>query len=176
MKLNFLTVFSVLFILPVLICFSFLSDSSKAQTKIQTNDWYKKLLEKNVVYQNDACEEKDKDSVSEYFKTHQPNEKISICHNDCPVIKCRPVVPFPAVAKAVRVKGTVSVHVLADEKGKTIYARVLSGDPLMRESIRKAACNTLFQEYERKHQGVMHFLIDNYDEINVPSRANIVSQ
>lgn len=176
MKLKYLSAFSILFVLSVFIWFVFLSDSSKAQTKIQTDDWYKKLLEKDVVYENYACEEKDKDTVKEFFKTHQPKKIVPICHNDCPIVKCRPVVPFPAAAKAVRVTGTVSVHVLVDEKGKTIYVRILSGHPLMWESVRKAACSTQFREYESNHQGVMHFLIDSYDEINVPSRANIVLQ
>lgn len=176
MKLNVLTAFSILFVMTAFIWFVFPFDTVKAQTKLQNDDWYKNLLEKNVVYENDVCEEKDKDLVNEFFKTNQPRKIIPICHNDCPIVKCRPVVPFPAAAKAIRVSGTVSVHILVDEKGKTIYARILSGHPLMRESIRKAACNTQFQEYERKHQGVMHFLIDNYDEINVPSQANIVRQ
>lgn len=176
MKLKFLIGIFVLFASFVTIWLTLFPDSLKAQTQTRTNDWYKNLLEKNVAYENYTCEEKDKDLVKEFFKTRQPKEIIPICHNDCPVVKCRPVIPFPPAAKAVRVNGTVSVHVLVDEKGKTIYARILSGHPLMRESVRKAACNTQFREYERNHQGVMHFSINSYDEINVPSKANIVSQ
>ena len=147
-----------------------------AQTTSKDADWYKKLYEKDVVYEDFACSVKDKDSIKEYFKNHPLMEILPICHNDCPIIKCRPVVPFPSIAKAVRVTGTASVHVLVNEEGRTIYARILIGHPLIRESVKKAACETQFREYGRKQQGVMHFSIDNYVEINVPSRANIVSQ
>lgn len=175
MKPKILTAFSFLFVMIACVYFVFPFNVLKAQTKLQTDDWYKKLLEKNVIYENDACEVTDKTLVKEFFKTRQPKEIFPICHNDCPIVKCRPVIPFPAVAKAVRVSGTISVHVLVDEKGKTIYARVLSGHPLIKESIKKAACETQFRTYENKHQGVMHFLIDSYNEINVPGTANMVS-
>ena len=174
-KSRFLTVVSV-FVTILIIHFTFISDSSKAQTRLPTDNWYKKLLEKNVSYENDACEQDDKDLVREFFKNHQPQEKFPICHNDCPIVKCRPVIPFPSIAKTLNVGGVVSVHVLVDEKGKTIYARILGGHQLMRETVKKAACETQFRQYERKHQGVMHFLINSYEEINIPNKANVVSQ
>ncbi len=110
MKLKFLKSTFVLFVFLMTICLTFPFDSSKAQIKSQNDNWYKNLLEKNVAYQNYACEQKDKDLVKEFFRIRQPKEIIPICHNDCPIVKCRPVVPFPAVAKAVRVIGIVSVQ------------------------------------------------------------------
>jgi hypothetical protein len=140
--------------------------------------WQTKLYESGVNYQDFACELDDKQVVADYFRNHPLTKNgLPICHNDCPVIKCRPVVPFPAAARSVRVaaSGTIAVHVLVDEKGKVLYARVLDGHHLLREAVRGGACRTQFADYPYgKHQGVMHFMIDGYDFIGVPNKANEV--
>lgn len=158
-------------------CFPTLQTTSTAQERKLEDapQWKKKLLEKDVNYENFACRKEDAEAVATYFKEHPPKDYLLICHNDCPVIKCKPVVPFPAAGKSARIPSTFSIHVLVNEKGRTIYAHPLSGHPLFYSTIKKAACDTEFREYERPHQGVMHFVIDTYDFIEVPNRANEVS-
>lgn len=161
-----------LFAAFVLIC---LNTISNAQVKaIYT--WYDRLYEKDIDYEDFSCDLKDKEAVGDYFKTHLLKRVLPICHNDCPVVKSRAVVPYPEAAKAFEAGGEAVVHILVNEEGRTIYARVLTGHILLRKSIVTAACNTRFREYNEKHQGALHFSIDSFDEITAPNRANIVSQ
>ena len=137
--------------------------------------WKKNLYKENVQYENFACSAEDSEIVKTFFVNRPLNIKLPICHNDCPIIKSRPVVPFPTAAKAAKVTGNVSVHVLVNEKGKVLYARVLSGHPLLWAVARKGACETQFKEYsDYKHQGVMHFTVDGYEFLEVPNVANQV--
>lgn len=146
------------------------SKNSKRQ-----ESWQNKLYEEDVSYGNYACGHEDSELVETFFKEHPLNKNSSICHNDCPIIKCRPLIPFPSIAKTARVTGTISVHVLVDEKGRVLYARVLTGHPLLWAAARKGACETQFREYPyHKHQGVMHFTVEDYDYLGVPNRANEV--
>lgn len=168
-------------LLPLLfICFlslPFLQINSICQTQEEKLEelWKQNLYKENVQYENFACNQEDSEIVRTYFVNRPLNIKRPICHNDCPIIECRPVVPFPKSAKAVRVAGKVSVHVLVDEKGNVLYARVLSGHPLLREAARKGACETQFKEYPyNKHQGVMHFTVEDYEFLGVPNVANQV--
>jgi hypothetical protein len=110
-----------------------------------------------------------------FFISHPLTRILPICHKDCPVIKCRPLIVFPPLARAAKVTGTVSVHVLVDENGHVFYARILSGHPLLWAVARRTACETQFKEYRSgKHQGVMHFIVENYDYLDVPMHANEV--
>jgi hypothetical protein len=85
------------------------------------------------------------------------------------------VIQFPSIARATKVTGTVSFHVLVDEQGKTLYARVLDGHPLLWAAARKGACETQFNLYPgHKRQGVMHFNVDDSPFLGVPYTANQV--
>jgi len=171
--------FGVLLLLAFL-CFlslAFFQTPSISQTKEKKQEelWKQNLYKKDVKYEDFACNKEDAEIVRDFFVRRPLKDFLAICHNDCPIIKCRPVVRFPPAAKAVRVTGEVSVHVLVDEKGKVLYARVLDGHPLIQEAARKGACETQFQEYSYgKHQGVMRFTVDNYDFLGVPNTANEV--
>jgi hypothetical protein len=137
--------------------------------------WKDKLYEENVIYEKSACGEDDSKVVGAFFLKHPLRSLFPICHNDCPIIECRPVVHFPPLAKQAKVSGTVSVHVLVNEEGRVLYARILSGNPLLWAAVRKGACETQFKEYPYgKHQGVMHFTVDGYQFLNVPNTANQV--
>lgn len=57
----------------------------------------------------------------------------------------KPQPPYPAVAKAARVSGTVVVWVVVDEEGKVVAAQVVSGHPLLRPSTLQAAREARFQ-------------------------------
>lgn len=138
--------------------------------------WQSRLHEKDVEYERFACKTEDSSLVAAFFKAHPLNRIFPICHNDCPIVKCRPVIYFPSIARSARVTaGRVSVHVLVDEQGKTLYARILDGNPLVWAAARKGACETTFNSYRHhKRQGVMHFTIDNSGFLGVPYTANRV--
>ncbi len=148
------------------------------QENERPESWQTRLYGKGVKYETFACDKEDSEAVATFFKEHSLSSALPICHNDCPVIKCRPVIPFPPIAKAVKVTGTVSVHVLVDDKGKVIYARELSGHPLLWAAARRGACQTQFNGYSHlprhRRQGVMHFTVDGYEFLGVPNTANQV--
>ncbi|HEX8000282.1 MAG TPA: energy transducer TonB [Pyrinomonadaceae bacterium] len=145
------------------------------ENKDERKSWKDTLYEKDVQYENFVCNEEDSEIVSTFFKEHPLYSGLPICHNDCPIIKCRPLIPFPQIAKAAKVTGTVSVHILVDEKGKVLYARILGGHPLLWAAAKKGACETQFKEFAYgKHQGVMHFTVDDYEYLGVPKGANQV--
>ncbi|HYO90645.1 MAG TPA: energy transducer TonB [Pyrinomonadaceae bacterium] len=51
---------------------------------------------------------------------------------------------YPAVARAARQSGTVTVQVIVDESGKVISARSVSGPPLLLAAAAKAASEATF--------------------------------
>jgi hypothetical protein len=135
-----------------------------------------KLYEKDVAYENFACKTEDAQVVDSFFKEHPLRTSLTpICHNDCPVVRCRPVIAVPKIARTAKITGTVSVHVLVDEQGKTLYARVLEGSPLLWAAARRGACETQFNLYpDHKRQGVMHFYVDDSGFLSIPYTANRV--
>jgi hypothetical protein len=139
--------------------------------------WQDTLYEPNVSYEEFACDKTDAKLVAAFFNSHPRKSYLPICHNDCPIVKCRPVVPFPNPARDAGVHGSVAVHILVDEKGKVLYARVLDGHPLLRTAVKHGACETQFREYPYgKHQGVMHFTVEGNEYLGVPYTANEVRQ
>src|SRR5207237_10505282 len=52
---------------------------------------------------------------------------------------------YPPIAKAARASGTVVVQVTLDETGKAIYAKAISGHPLVQEAARQAALQARFK-------------------------------
>ncbi len=52
---------------------------------------------------------------------------------------------YPRMAKTARIAGKVKAEVVIDvDTGKVVWARVLNGHPLLRESILHAACEARF--------------------------------
>ena len=151
--------------------------AGQAQQKNEDPPWYTALYEEDVRYGVYACTDADAEAVSVFFLEHPISHYRPICHNDCPVIKCRPVIQVPSIAQAAKVTGTISVHILVDEEGETIYARVLDGHPLLLAVARRAACETQFRTLprSRKRQGVMHFYIDGTGFLGIPYSAAEVS-
>jgi hypothetical protein len=160
----------------LLLLASTLFSTSLSQAQEQGTDWRTILYEKDVAYENFVCKAEDSQLVASFFKEHPLRTPlIPICHNDCPIVRCRPVIQFPSIARAAKVTGTVSVHVLVDEHGGTVYARVLEGHPLLWAAARKGACETRFNAYaDHKRQGVMHFFVDGSLFLGVPYSANEV--
>jgi protein TonB len=51
---------------------------------------------------------------------------------------------YPAMAKQIRLQGSVNVQVLIDETGKVVSAKAVSGHPLLIAECLKAATNARF--------------------------------
>ncbi|MDT4896350.1 MAG: periplasmic protein TonB [Acidobacteriota bacterium] len=56
----------------------------------------------------------------------------------------KPQPAYPAIARAARASGTVTVQVIVDEGGKVISARAVSGHPLLQQSAVQAAYQARF--------------------------------
>ncbi len=52
--------------------------------------------------------------------------------------------PYPAMARNIRLQGTVAVQVLIDEKGSVVSAKAVSGHPLLIADSQRAAMQALF--------------------------------
>jgi len=49
---------------------------------------------------------------------------------------------YPSEAREAKVSGAVQVDVVVDEKGRVIWAKSVTGHPLLQEASRKAACRS----------------------------------
>lgn len=56
----------------------------------------------------------------------------------------KPVPPYPAIAKAARASGTVTVQITVDETGKVVSAKAVSGHPLLLQAAQQAAYQARF--------------------------------
>jgi TonB family protein len=56
----------------------------------------------------------------------------------------KPAPCYPQLAKAANVLGEVQVKMVVDEKGKVIWAKAISGHPLLHRAAVRAACSTRF--------------------------------
>ena len=56
----------------------------------------------------------------------------------------KPSPPYPAIARAARAQGTVTVQILVDEEGKVISASAVSGHPLLQQAAVNAARDARF--------------------------------
>lgn len=56
----------------------------------------------------------------------------------------KPAPPYPPIARAVRVSGTVTVQIVVDEDGRVLSARAVDGPPLLRAAAQQAALRARF--------------------------------
>ena len=56
----------------------------------------------------------------------------------------KPQPAYPAIARAARAQGTVTVQILVDEEGKVISASAVSGHPLLQQAAVNAARGARF--------------------------------
>jgi protein TonB len=66
----------------------------------------------------------------------------------------KPAPPYPAIAKAARASGTVTVQVTVDELGKVISAHAISGHPLLQQAAVQAAYGARFSPTQLSGQPV----------------------
>lgn len=82
------------------------------------------------------CERKRREYQMSQFGRVLP--KLSgHCWEGCPTRVVKPY--YPPRAKRLNISNQVKVETIVDEKGKVIYAKVIKGHPLLRESARRAA-------------------------------------
>ena len=56
----------------------------------------------------------------------------------------KPAPPYPAIARAARVQGTVAVQIVVDEQGRVVSAKATSGNPLLQSAAVQAAYRASF--------------------------------
>ena len=74
-----------------------------------------------------------------------------------------PKPPYPEEAKAAKASGTVAVDVVIDEKGRVIWAKAISGHPLLQEAAVKAACRARYSPMKLSGQVVKANSIITYN-------------
>ena len=168
----------ILFVALLFVAFGYLPLDGQTITKPKEEPpWMTALYEKDVDYGLFACDAKYKTIVDSFFVTRPLQSFLPICHNDCPIVNCAPIVRVSQTALAVKATGRVRVHVLVDEQGKVIYARAVDGHPLLRSVSVQTACRTQFREYPyHKAQGILDFTVEEgYPFVSVSPTANRVS-
>lgn len=155
---------------PKWFCF----DPSLVDYSANEKEWVEKLYEKNVDYSKFAASPELAPTVATYFEKNPLKKILPICHNNCPVVKITARLLYPEEAEEKKISGKVAIHILVNEKGEVIYARVLTGHPLLNEAAIEAAKKTKFYTSEEKRQGVMHFSFRYGCTLIPPSRANMV--
>jgi protein TonB len=66
----------------------------------------------------------------------------------------KPTPAYPAIAKAARQQGTVTVQILVDESGKVVSATAVNGPPLLRQAAVQGAFQTRFSPTTLSGQAV----------------------
>lgn len=56
----------------------------------------------------------------------------------------KPAPPYPAIARAARASGVVTVQILVDEQGRVVSARAVNGHPLLQQAAVQAAYQARF--------------------------------
>lgn len=120
--------------------------------KVRT--WEDNLFEENVDYGSFACESKDTSIVSQFFKDHPLKRFLSVCHNNCAILRKFPQRPLPFDPKIVG-NGSIAIHVLVNESGEPIYARAVNGHKVIRSILQQRACEAIFARSEMKRQRVI---------------------
>jgi TonB family protein len=123
-------IFACLFYLPCL-----------AQTKNKTSE--SELFTEVAKHEKIVAECEQKRREYQITKFGKVLPKISgHCWEGCPTRVIKPY--YPPKAKRLNISGQVKVETIVDEKGKVIYAKILQGQPLLREGARQAAYLSTF--------------------------------
>jgi len=129
---------------------------SQKPAPIQSS-WEDKLYEKNIAYENFACQDEDKKAVSDYFKNHPLNRILRVCHNNCAILESFSTRKLLPLSNKIKGDGFIVIHILANENGRPIFARAVNGHPLVRRLAEKRACESKFKENSEKRQQVIFY-------------------
>ena len=83
----------------------------------------------------------------------------------------KPQPEYPAIARAARASGTVTVQITFDEEGKVISARAASGHPLLQQAAVKAAYQARFAPVRLSGKPVKVNGVLTYDFVLPPATA-----
>jgi TonB family protein len=73
--------------------------------------------------------------------------EIKIVSQLCGKAISLPKPSYPEGAKEAKASGLVQVDVIVDEKGRVIWAKAVTGHPLLKEESRKAACRARYSPW-----------------------------
>lgn len=74
----------------------------------------------------------------------RPKVTVHLCVLNTEAIEL-PKPEYPAEAKTANVSGAVKVIMIVDEEGKTAWARIHSGHPLLQSAVKKVVCRARFK-------------------------------
>jgi TonB family protein len=74
----------------------------------------------------------------------RPKGEIKVVSELCGKAISIPKPIYPKEAKATKVSGAVKVDVVIDEKGRVIWAGAATGEPMLQEASRRAACRARY--------------------------------
>lgn len=108
-----------------------------------------------------ACSKEAKPAIREYFNNLQennrtlteiyrimtspsPKPRVPFCWHSCVVSLVKPA--YPKFARENNIFGRVEVETIADENGKIIYAKAVTGNNVFRRNAEFAACHSSFRK------------------------------
>lgn len=118
-----------------------LSNINKNQSGVSSNSQNTDELNTNSAPSQESSPPNPTDQKSTANNSNTPGSDNIL--NDQAISKPDPV--YPAVAKAARASGTVTVQVAVDETGKVTSAQATSGHPLLRAAATQAAYQARFK-------------------------------
>lgn len=113
---------------------------AQAQSKRTTQELFAALREDEKLVA--VCEQKlGEEQIAKYGRVLP---KVSgHCLDGCPTRLVLPV--YPNEAKRLNFSGQVKVEAIVDETGKVVYARAMTGKPLLRQAAEQAALDSSYQ-------------------------------
>ena len=113
---------------------------AQTQSKNPTQELFTALREDEKLVA--VCEQKQREEqIAEYGRVLP---KVSgHCFDGCPTRIILPV--YPNEAKRLNFSGQVKVEAIVDETGKVVYARAMTGKPLLRQVAVQAARDSSYQ-------------------------------
>jgi TonB family protein len=112
------------------------------------------IEEKFIITADDCAASKPVESCSINLDAPIPKTScefgiVDLICAGCKKGKVKSILPpcYPAIARAGKASGKVVVKIVIDERGKVIWAQIVSGHPLLRLPALRAACHIQFEPY-----------------------------
>ena len=93
----------------------------------------------------------------------KPEGEVRMVSSICGKAVSLPKPPYPEEARAAKASGTVQVGVVIDEKGRVVWARAISGHPLLQDAARKAACRARYSPTQISGRPIKSQTVINYN-------------
>lgn len=119
------------------------------------------VRETNQATSDECVDVEETESCVTEPDNERPEASFCFIANDLICADCKrgkelstPVPSYPVTATAARVSGRVVIEVVIDESGKVVWAVVVKGHPLLRETALRAACQRTFEPYTCSGRGI----------------------